>query len=164
MAGSAPSAFIFLMTALIVSASVSIILVDSWKGIANTYADNRDKAALDAKTEFSFAGNPMQVGYTPGTDTMIFYLQNTGQVILEDTIGGVFVDGVRPGTSATSSVVGSGDWAPGELMVLTLRDTSWTYTDTSTEFEVTLLLVSNSEPSKGVRGTHSLTLTVRLEV
>ena len=51
MADSGASAFIFLMTALIVSASVSAILVDSWKGVADTYADGRDKAALDAKTE-----------------------------------------------------------------------------------------------------------------
>jgi archaellum component FlaG (FlaF/FlaG flagellin family) len=162
MAGSAPSAFIFLMTALIVSASVSIILVDSWKGIANTYADNRDKAALDAKTEFSFAGNPMMVNFDDSTNQiMVFYLQNTGQVILEDSIGGVFVDGVRPATSVASAVVGGGDWAPGELLRLTLTDSTspWTYADGD---EVVLMLVANSVISKGVRGTYSLTLTVRL--
>ena len=161
MAGSAPSAFIFLMTALIVSASVSIILVDSWKGIADTYADNRDKAALDAKTEFSFAGNPMMVNYDAGNQIMVFYLQNTGQVILEDSIGGVFVDGVRPATSVASAVVGGADWAPGELLRLTLTDSTspWTYADGD---EVVLMLVANSVISKGVRGTYSLTLTVRL--
>ena len=162
MAGSAPSAFIFLMTALIVSASVSIILIDSWKGIADTYADNRDKAALDAKTEFSFAGNPMKVNYDTGTQEMVFYLQNTGQVTLEPNIGGVFVDGVRPGTSVASAVVGGGDWAPGELLRLTLTDsTSWTYVDGD---EVVLMLVTYSVISKGVRGTDTLTLTVRLVV
>ena len=162
MAGSAPSAFIFLMTALIVSASVSIILVDSWKGIANTYADNRDKAALDAKTEFSFAGNPMMVSFDDSANQiMVFYLQNTGQVILEDSIGGVFVDGVRPATSVASAVVGGGDWAPGELLRLTLEDSTspWTYADGN---EVVLMLVANSVISKGVRGTYSLTLTARL--
>jgi archaellum component FlaG (FlaF/FlaG flagellin family) len=162
MAGSAPSAFIFLMTALIVSASVSIILIDSWKGIANTYADNRDKAALDAKTEFSFAGNPMMVNFDDSANQiMVFYLQNTGQVILEDSIGGVFVDGVRPATSVASAVVGGTDWAPGELLRLTLTDSTspWTYADGD---EVVLMLVANSVISKGVRGTYSLTLTVRL--
>ena len=84
MAGSAPSAFIFLMTALIVSAAVSAILVESWEGIADTYAKNRDKAAIDAKTEFSFAGNAMKVDYDSGSFTMTFYLQNTGEIILED--------------------------------------------------------------------------------
>ena len=79
MADSGASAFIFLMTALIVSSSVSIILVDSWKGIADAYADDRDKAALDAQTEISFAGNPMMVSYDPLTETMVFYLQNTVQ-------------------------------------------------------------------------------------
>jgi len=160
MAGSAPSAFIFLMTALIVSASVSIILIDSWKGIADTYADNRDKAALDAKTEFSFAGNPMMVDFDDtASQIMVFYLQNTGQVILEDSIGGAFVDGVRP-ASVASAVVGGGDWAPGELLRLTLTDsTSWTYVDGD---EVVLMLVTYSVISKGVRGTDTLTLTVRL--
>ena len=163
MAGSAPSAFIFLMTALIVSASVSIILVDSWKGIADTYADNRDKAALDAKTEFSFAGNPMMVNYDTANQIMVFYLQNTGQAILEDSIGGVFVDGVRPATSVASAVVGGGDWAPGELLRLILEDSTamvgWTYVDGD---EVVLTLVANSVLMKGVRGTYVLTLTVRL--
>ncbi len=161
MAGSAPSAFIFLMTALIVSASVSIILIDSWKGIADTYADNRDKAALDAKTEFSFAGNPMMVNFDDSANqVMVFYLQNTGQVILEDSIGGAFVDGVRPATSVASAVVGGTDWAPGELLRLTLTDTTnWVYADGD---EVVLMLVASSVLSKGVRGTDTLTLTVRL--
>ena len=126
MADSGASAFIFLMTALIVSASVSVILVDSWKGIADTYADGRDKAALDAKTEISFAGNPMMVDYdTSVTPTMVFYVQNTGEVTLEDDIGGVFVDGVRPADSVTAAVVGGGDWAPGELVRVTLEDAGW---------------------------------------
>jgi len=92
---------------------------------------------------------------------MVFYLQNTGQVILEDSIGGVFVDGVRPATSVASAVVGGGDWAPGELLRLTLEDSTspWTYADGN---EVVLMLVANSVISKGVRGTYSLTLTVRL--
>jgi hypothetical protein len=91
---------------------------------------------------------------------MVFYLQNTGQAILEDSIGGVFVDGVRP-TSVASTPVGGGDWAPGELLRLTLSDTTspWAYADGD---EVVLMLIANSVISKGVRGTYSLTLTVRL--
>ena len=151
------------MTALIVSASVSVILVDSWKGIADTYADGRDKAALDAKTEISFAGNPMMVDYDSSvTPTMVFYVQNTGQVTLETSIGGVFVDGIRPADSVGTAVVGGGDWAPGELLKVTLIDGGWTYVDSPVPDEVTILLVANSVISKGGRGTDSLTLTVRL--
>ena len=162
MAGSAPSAFIFLMTALIVSASVSIILVDSWKGIADTYADNRDGAALDAKTEFSFAGNPMMVNYDANNQIMVFYLQNTGQVTLETNIGGVFVNGVVPEDNIASTLVGSATiWVPGELLELELEDTiNWaTYVDGD---EVGLTLIANSVLMKGVRGTYALTMTVRL--
>lgn len=163
MAGSAPSAFIFLMTALIVSAAVSAILVESWEGIADTYAKNRDKAAIDAKTEFSFAGNAMKVDYDSATDTMTFYLQNTGEIILEDAIGVAFVDGVRPGDSTTATVVGGGDWAPGKLLEIELIDTGWTYTDTAAEFEPIIHIIAQSEVSNGVRGTDSLIMTVRLD-
>ncbi len=167
MADSGASAFIFLMTALIVSASVSVILVDSWKGIADTYAADRDKSALDAKTDVSFAGNPMMVDYDEPTDTMVFYLQNTGDINLESNIGGAFVDGVRPGGSGgtpgiATAVVGGGEWSPGDLLRVTLVDGGWTYVDSPVPDEVTLLLVANSVLSKGVRGTDSLALTVRL--
>ena len=163
MAGSAPSAFIFLMTALIVSAAVSAILVESWEGIADTYSKNRDKAAIDAKTEFSFAGNAMKVDYDSTTDTMTFYLQNTGEIILDDSLLGAFVDGVIPGDSTTATVVGSGDWAPGKLLEIELIDTGWTYTDTAAEFEPIIHIVVQSELSNGVRGTDSLIMTVRLD-
>ncbi len=169
MADSGASAFIFLMTALIVSASVSAILVESWKGIADTYADGRDKAALDAKTEISFAGNPMMVNYDTTTDTMIFYVQNTGEMYLEPNIGGVFVDGVRPqgnlpaSPGISTSIVGGGaDWGPGDLLEVTLVDSSWTYVDSPVPDELILSLVANSLISDGGRGTDTLTLTVRL--
>jgi archaellum component FlaG (FlaF/FlaG flagellin family) len=161
MAGSGPSAFIFLMTALIISSSVSLLLVDSWGDIAEVYADDRAKAALDAKTDIGFAGNPMKVSYTVATDTMVFYLQNTGESILDTTVAGVFVDGARPGDSVVSAVVGGGDWGPGDLLRITCVDTSWIYVDDS---EVTLLIVANSEISNRVIGTDSLSLTVRLDV
>ena len=160
MAGSAPSAFIFLMTALIVSAAVSAILVESWEGIADTYAKNRDKAAIDAKTDFSFAGNAMKVDYDSGSFTMTFYLQNTGEIILEDAIGVAFVDGVRPADSTTATVVGGGDWAPGKLLEIELVDTGWTYVSGS---EPIIHIIAQSEVSNGVRGTDSLIMTVRLD-
>ena len=163
MAGSGPSAFIFLITALILSSSVSLLLVDSWGDIAEVYADDRTKAAMDAKTEISFAGNPMKVSYVLGTDTMVFYLQNTGESTLEITIGGVFVDAVRP-NSVSSAVVGGGDWSSGKLLRITCVDGTWNGV-LSDGSEVTLLLVAHSEvSSSGVSGTDSLSLTVRLDV
>ena len=168
MADSGASAFIFLMTALIVSASVSAVLVDSWKGIADVYADGRDKVALDAKTEISFAGNPMMVNYDTATDTMVFYIQNTGEMYLESNIGGVFVDGVRPqggggNPGISTTIVGGGaDWGPGGLIEVTLVDTTWTYVDSPVPDELLLSLVANSVISEGGRGTDTLTLTVRL--
>ena len=164
MAGSGPSAFIFLITALILSSSVSLLLVDSWGDIAKVYADDRTKAAMDAKTEISFAGNPMKVSYTVGgmTDTMVFYLQNTGESILDTTIGGVFVDALRP-NSVSSAVVGGGDWSSGKLLRITCVEASWNGV-LSDGSEVTLLLVAHSEvSSSGVSGTDSLSLTVRLD-
>ena len=162
MADSGASAFIFLMTALIVSASVSAILIDSWKGIADTYADGRDKAALDAKTEISFAGNPMMVSYDPGTTTMVFYLQNTGESLLESNVGGVFVDGDRPCDSVSSALLGGGTvWAPGGILRVTSVCNTWTYS-VSPASEVNLLLIATSEVSMGVRGTDSLYLDARL--
>jgi len=153
------------MTALIVSAAVSAILVDSWEGIADTYAKNRDKAAIDAKTEFSFAGNAMKVDYCTSGKEMVFYLQNTGNIVLVDSLEGAFVDGVRPDTQTNSAVVGGGDWAPGKLLEVTLEDVAWhctTGTPTS-GLEPIIHIVVQSELSNGVRGTDSLIMTVRLD-
>ena len=161
MAGEGASSLIFLMTALIISSSAALVLNDSWGGVAEVYADGRSKAAMDAKTEISFAGNPMKVSYTVATDTMVFYLQNTGESTLETTIPGVFVDSERPDT-VSSAVVNGGDWTSGKLLKVTCVDVTWSYSGGS---EVLLLLVANSEvSSNGVSGTDTKSLTVRLDV
>ena len=164
MADGGASTFILLVTALLVSSSVSIVLINQWGDMSSAIDDNRRGKEADTKTSVSFAGDAMEVEYDDSVspNTMTFYLQNTGQYVLDESTLVVIVDGASVTSTISSTIVPSGTvWDDARLLKVVVNSSSWTYQNND---GVSLSVVVSSDVTSGFRGTDSLNLEVRLDV
>ena len=164
MADGGASTFILLVTALLVSSSVSIVLINQWGDMSSAIDDNRRGKEANTKTSVSFAGDAMEVEYDDSVspNSMTFYLQNTGQYVLDESTLVVIVDGASVTSNITSTIVPSGTvWDDARLLKVVVNSSSWTYQN---DDGVSLSVVVSSEANSGFRGTDSLNLEVRLDV
>jgi len=164
MADGGASTFILLVTALLVSSSVSIVLINEWGDMSSAIDDNRRGKEADTKTSVSFAGDAMEVEYDDSVspNSMTFYLQNTGQYVLDESTLVVVVDGASVTSTISSTIVPSGTvWNDVKLLKVVVNSSSWTYQNND---GVSLSVVVSSDVTSGFRGTDSLNLEVRLDV
>ena len=164
MADGGASTFILLITALLVSGSVSAILIDQWGDMSSALEENRKGKEADAKTSVSFAGDAMEIEYDDSVspNVMKFYLQNTGQYVLDESTLVVIVDGVSVTSSITTTILPNGaDWTDVRLLEVEVSSTSWTYQN---DDGVSLSVVVSSDVTSGYRGTDSMNIEVRLDV
>ncbi len=164
MADGGASTFILLVTALLVSSSVSIVLINEWGDMSSAIDDNRRGKEADTKTSVSFAGDAMEVEYDDSVspNSMTFYLQNTGQYVLDESTLVVIVDGASVTSTISSTIVPSGTvWNDVKLLKVVVNSSSWTYQNND---GVSLSVVVSSDVTSGFRGTDSLNLEVRLDV
>lgn len=164
MADGGASTFILLVTALLVSSSVSIVLINQWGDMSSAIDDNRRGKEANTKTSVSFAGDAMEVEYDDSVSPhqMTFYLQNTGQYVLDESTLVVIVDGASVTSSITATIVPTGTvWNDIKLLKVEVFSNSWTYQNND---GVSLSVVVSSDVTSGFRGTDSLNLEVRLDV
>ena len=164
MADGGASTFILLVTALLVSSSVSIVLINQWGDLSSAIEDDRRGKEADTKTSVSFAGDAMEVEYDDSVspNEMTFYLQNTGQYVLDESTLVVIVDGASVTSNITATIVpASTVWNDARLLKVVVNSSSWTYQNND---GVSLSVVVSSETTFGFRGTDSLNLEVRLDV
>ena len=164
MADGGASTFILLITALLVSGSVSAILINQWGDMSSALEENRKGKEADAKTSVSFAGDAMEVGYDDSVspNVMTFYLQNTGQYVLDESTLVVIVDGISVTSSITTTILpGGADWTDVRLLEVEVSSTSWSYQN---DDSVSLSAVVSSEVTSGYRGTDTMNIEVRLNV
>jgi len=164
MADGGASTFILLITALLVSSSVSIVLINQWGDMSSALEDDRKGKEADTKTSVSFAGDAMEVEYDDSVspNLMTFYLQNTGQYVLDESTLVVIVDGASVTSSITATIVPTGTvWSDVKLLKVVVSSNSWTYQN---DDGVSLSVVVSSEVTSGFRGTDSLSMEVRLDV
>jgi archaellum component FlaG (FlaF/FlaG flagellin family) len=164
MADGGASTFILLITALLVSGSVSAILINQWGDMSSALEENRKGKEADAKTSVSFAGDAMEVGYDDSVNpnVMTFYLQNTGQYVLDESTLVVIVDGISVTSSITTTILPAGaDWTDVRLLEVEVSSTSWSYQN---DDSVSLSAVVSSEVTSGYRGTSTMNIEVRLNV
>ena len=164
MADGGASTFILLITALLVSGSVSAILINQWGDMSSALEENRKGKEADAKTSVSFAGDAMEVGYDDSVspNVMTFYLQNTGQYVLDESTLVVIVDGISVTSSITTTILPNGaDWTDVRLLEVEVSSTSWSYQN---DDSVSISAVVSSEVTSGYRGTDTMDIEVRLNV
>ncbi|MDC0340544.1 hypothetical protein OAM96_01145 [Candidatus Poseidoniaceae archaeon] len=164
MADGGASTFILLITALLVSGSVSAILINQWGDMSSALEENRKGKEADAKTSVSFAGDAMEVGYDDSVspNVMTFYLQNTGQYVLDESTLVVIVDGISVTSSITTTILPNGaDWTDVRLVEVEVSSSSWSYQN---DDSVSISAVVSSEVTSGYRGTDTMDIEVRLNV
>ena len=164
MADGGASTFILLITALLVSGSVSAILINQWGDMSSALEENRKGKEADAKTSVSFAGDAMEVEYDDSVspNVMTFYLQNTGQYVLDESTLVVIIDGISVTSSITTTILPNGaDWTDVRLVEVEVSSSSWSYQN---DDSVSISAVVSSEVTSGYRGTDTMDIEVRLNV
>ena len=164
MADGGASTFILLITALLVSGSVSAVLINQWGDMSSALEENRKGKEADAKTSLSFAGDAMEVDYDDSVtpNVMTFYLQNTGQYVLDESTLVIIVDGVSVTSSISSTIIpGGADWTNVRLLEVEVSSTSWTFQNNDS---LSISAVVSSEVTSGYRGTDTMNIEVRLDV
>ena len=164
MADGGASTFILLITALLVSGSVSAVLINQWGDMSSAIEENSRGKEADSKTSVSFAGDAMAVDYDDSVspNVMTFYLQNTGQYVLDESTLVVIVDGVSVTSSISATILpGGADWTNIRLLEVEVSSSSWTFQNDDT---LSISAVVSSEVTSGYRGTDTMNIEVRLDV
>ena len=163
MADGGASTFIFLATALLVSGAVSAVLISQYGDITTAMEQERREDEADAKTSFDFAGDLSNVAYDNDpanpTESITFYLINSGEYILDEASLFVQLDGVVvPSGDITTTVLPSGDWASSELLEVELSG-AFGYQDND---DVKLTILVQSVSVSGYQGEAIESTEVRL--
>ena len=163
MADGGASTFIFLATALLVSGAVSAVLISQYGDITTAMEQERREDEADAKTSFDFAGDLSNVAYDNDpanpTETITFYLINSGEYLLDEASLFIQLDGVVvPSGDTTTTVLPSGDWASSELLEVELSG-AFGYQDND---DVKLTILVQSVSVSGYQGEATESTEVRL--
>ena len=163
MADGGASTFIFLATALLVSGAVSAVLISQYGDITTAMEQERREDEADAKTSFDFAGDLSNVAYDNDpanpTETITFYLINSGEYVLDEASLFIQLDGVVvPSGDITTTVLPSGDWASSELLEVELSG-AFGYQDND---DVKLTILVQSVSVSGYQGEATESTEVRL--
>ncbi len=163
MADGGASTFIFLATALLVSGAVSAVLISQYGDITTAMEQERREDEADAKTSFDFAGDLSNVAYDNDpanpTETITFYLINSGEYLLDEASLFIQLDGVVVANGdITTTVLPSGDWAASELLEVELSG-AFGYQDND---DVKLTILVQSVSVSGYQGEATESTEVRL--
>ena len=163
MADGGASTFIFLATALLVSGAVSAVLISQYGDITTAMEQERREDEADAKTSFDYAGDLSNVAYDNDpanpTETITFYLINSGEYVIDEASLFVQLDGVVvPSGDITTTVLPSGDWASSELLEVVLSG-AFGYQDND---DVKLTILVQSVLVSGYQGEATESTEVRL--
>ena len=164
MADGGASTFIFLATALLVSGAVSAVLISQYGDITSAMEQERRENEADSKTSFDYAGDLSNVAYDNDpvnpTESITFYLQNSGEYVLDETSIFVQVDGVAIADSDVSTTVlpSGGAWDSTSLLEVVLSG-NFGYAD-DTDIKLTILVQSVSV--SGYQGEATESTVVRL--
>ena len=148
MADGGASTFIFLATALLVSGAVSAVLISQYGDITSAMEVERRENEADAKTSFEFAGDLANVAYDNDpinpTETITFYLQNTGEYVLDEDSLFVQLNGsvIADANVATTVLPTGGAWSNTNLLEDVISGV-WGFDD-NTDIYLTVLVQSVS--------------------
>jgi archaellum component FlaG (FlaF/FlaG flagellin family) len=165
MADGGSSTIIMLVTALLISSAASAVLVQEWSSTSRAIQTQQKGLQLSEEIGIDFAGDPMTVSLSTATNPnqIIFYIQNTGVHVMDETTLAVLVEGVNLNSASiiTSYVpVISANWAPNVLLQVTLADASLNGFADNTE--VSIYASARSVSVAGITMSTSLNEEVRL--
>tara|TARA_B110000914_G_scaffold222050_2_gene234877 strand:- start:11 stop:514 length:504 start_codon:yes stop_codon:yes gene_type:complete len=165
MADGGSSTIIMLVTALLISSAASAVLVQEWSSTSRAIQTQQKGLQLSEEIGIDFAGDPMTVSLSTATNPnqIIFYIQNTGVHVMDETTLAVLVEGVNLNSASISTSyvpVISANWAPNVLLRVTLADTSLNGFADNTE--VSIYASARSVAVTGITMSTSMNEEVRL--
>ena len=165
MADGGSSTIIMLVTALLISSAASAVLVQEWSSTSRAIQTQQKGLQLSEEIGIDFAGDPMTVSLSTATNPnqIIFYIQNTGVHVMDETTLAVLVEGVNLNSASISTSyvpVISANWAPNVLLQVTLADASLNGFAGNTE--VSIYASARSVSVAGITMSTSLNEEVRL--
>ena len=167
MADGGSSTIIMLVTALLISSAASAVLVQEWSSTSRAIQTQQKGLQLSEEIGIDFAGDPMTVSLSTATNPnqIIFYIQNTGIHVMDETTLAVLVEGVNLNSASISTSyvpVISANWAPNVLLQVTLADASLNGFADNTE--VSIYASARSVSVAGITMSTSMNEEVRLSV
>ena len=165
MADGGSSTIIMLVTALLISSAASAVLVQEWSSTSRAIQTQQKGLQLSEEIGIDFAGDPMTVSLSTATNPnqIIFYIQNTGVHVMDETTLAVLVEGVNLNSASISTSyvpVISANWAPNVLLQVTLADASLNGFADNTE--VSIYASTRSVSVAGITMSTSMNEEVRL--
>ena len=163
MADGGATSMIMLITALVISSMASVVLINSWAGIADVMDDQGRKAEADSATKVSLAGDTMNVDYVIVDTEITLYFQNSGTTTLDKdgTNMAIYVGGKALSNLVITVVSTAAEWYEGEVVMVVGEHTGTAYAD---DDEVIISLTVRSLPVNGMIGGDTLNEVVRLDV
>jgi archaellum component FlaG (FlaF/FlaG flagellin family) len=164
MADGGASTYIMLITALLVSSSASAVLIQEWSSSSRVIQHQQRGLQLSEELGIDFAGDPMNVNLVPLTDTITFYILNTGEHTMNETKMEVLIDGLSISSSeVTTSFVGSAtDWHPNVMVEVEVSNSSFSSYNDGDDISIFTTVVSDSV--SGMSASASFGVEVRLDV
>ena len=164
MADGGASTYIMLITALLVSSSASAVLIQEWSSSSRVIQHQQRGSQLSEELGVDFAGDPMNVNLVPLTDTITFYILNTGEHTMNETKMEVLIDGLSISSSeVTTSFVGSAtDWHPNVMVEVEVSNSSFSSYNDGDDISIFTTVVSDSV--SGMSASASFGVEVRLDV
>ena len=166
MADGGVSTYIMLITALLVSSSVSAVLIQEWSSTSRVIQQQQRGMQFSEELGIDFAGDPMNVHIdrTTTPDEITFYVLNTGEHRIDEDQMEILIDGqVIPNTGVSTSFVGTPAplaWDSNVLMEIVLSNTSFNSLTDNTDLSV--FVTVNSEEVAGITSSASFNNEVRL--
>ena len=164
MADGGASTYIMLITALLVSSSASAVLIQEWSSSSRVIQHQQRGLQFSEELGIDFAGDPMNVNLVPLTDTITFYILNTGEHTMNETKMEVLIDGLSISSSeVTTSFVGSAtDWNPNVMLEVEVSNLSFNSYNDGDDISIFTTVVSDSV--SGMSASASFGVEVRLDV
>lgn len=164
MADGGASTYIMLITALLVSSSASAVLIQEWSSSSRVIQHQQRGLQFSEELGVDFAGDPMNVNLVPLTDTITFYILNTGEHTMNETKMEVLIDGLSISSSeVTTSFVGSAtDWHPNVMVEVEVSNSSFSSYNDGDDISIFTTVVSDSV--SGMSASASFGVEVRLDV
>ena len=134
MGDAGASSMILLVTSLLVSGIAGAVIVEEWGKAIEVVQDAEHKNRYAQEFDVDFAGDMMSIQFDATTQELVFYLLNSGEHDLDDSVIQVLVNGseadVGGGTGSISTSIlpsGATDWQSGYLLEVTIADTAWSF-------------------------------------
>ncbi|HJM87709.1 MAG: hypothetical protein QF479_05065 [Candidatus Poseidoniaceae archaeon] len=118
MADGGASELVMLVTGLIAAGMVASLLMSSWGGLAHSVDVAKLEVEVDSKTDADLISDPMLVSWNQSSCNLSLYVQNIGEISLDEDAIGVIINGTAATVNQTRILDNMTTWDEGEVVEL----------------------------------------------